>query len=109
MPPYVPSEKAYLLHLCAVHGITGDQIAPNGSWQRLVQDMVAEAPRHLEGGDLFNDEPWPVRQYTWGKIPFNCRRWLKVGRAQMRDAHAIAGENDVDIRMTLGFILNEQQ
>ncbi|APA05319.1 predicted protein [Sclerotinia sclerotiorum 1980 UF-70] len=98
MTLYVPSEKEYLLHLCDVHGIKGegDLIAASGSWHRVIEDMNAEAPRHLEGGDLFNGDPWPVRQYTWQNVPFACRRWMRIRRIQMRNALDAAREKNVE-------------
>ncbi|KAJ8071836.1 hypothetical protein OCU04_002149 [Sclerotinia nivalis] len=109
MASYTPGEKAYLLHLCAVYGITGIRYAPYNSWPRLIEDIIAEAPRHLEGGDLFDGDPWPVRRYALSNISRVCRHLLSIGHVPMRNADVGAREDGVDMgRMRVGFVLNEQ-
>ncbi|KAF7863151.1 hypothetical protein EAF04_007234 [Stromatinia cepivora] len=109
MSSYTSSEKAYLLHLCAIHRIVANRYAPYNAWPRVIHAMIAEAPRHLEGGDLFDDDPWPARRYTVSNTGRFCRQWLSVRRFPMRNADPGAREGGVDAeRMGVGFVLNER-
>ncbi|KAA8572016.1 hypothetical protein EYC84_001947 [Monilinia fructicola] len=110
MAPYLPSEKAHLLCLCAIHGITGNYHAPHMAWPKVLFDMNAEAPRHLVGGDLFDTDPWPIRRYTLTSIRRVYTQRQSVVRFPIIGADPGPREGGVDLqKMTIGFVLNDEQ
>ncbi|KAI9645687.1 hypothetical protein NHQ30_006429 [Ciborinia camelliae] len=95
---YPESEKAYLLHLCAIHGITEKKRALDHAHAKVRKGMLAEAPRHHEGGALFDTDPWPVRTYEISAIK--------------RKSARILSESSTDVnleKMKINFILNDEE
>ncbi|ESZ95471.1 hypothetical protein SBOR_4125 [Sclerotinia borealis F-4128] len=110
MTIYVPNAKAHLLYLCAIHRIRGNQNAPYMAWTKVIDAMNVEAPRHLAGGDLFDTDPWPTRQYTVSNIRTVCRQWIRVRRFPIRGADPGMREGSMDMeRMRVRYLLNDEQ
>ncbi|KAK8900993.1 hypothetical protein QC760_010452 [Botrytis cinerea] len=55
-------------------------------WTYIAVTMKIEQARHLEGGDLFASDPWPIRQYS---IQACQKKWYSmVRKGEVENAHA---------------------
>ncbi|QSZ33506.1 hypothetical protein DSL72_005074 [Monilinia vaccinii-corymbosi] len=80
MVSYVFSEKFHLVYLCSLYGIRSNGHSPYMAWPKIIDAMNAEAQRHLAGGNLFETDPWPPKEYTVTATGAACRRWIKRGK-----------------------------
>ncbi|TEY61057.1 hypothetical protein BOTCAL_0175g00080 [Botryotinia calthae] len=60
-------------------------------WIYIAVTMKIEQARHLEGGDLFASDPWPVRTYS---VQTCQKKWYSmVRKGEVEKAHVpLAGE-----------------